>query len=134
VRANRIFPYDTVRQMLNVHLYFVKLFGCHLLEAAIPIDITPFATAIKEERPHPNVYLKFGRNFSLHDNPIVGMSDVGAVFDNSDGSCVFASWFYEVDRLAVNVMYAVDGQRREGLVGAWHPHFGTNKLVIADFR
>ena len=27
IRPNVIFPYDTRRQMLNVHLYFVKLFG-----------------------------------------------------------------------------------------------------------
>jgi hypothetical protein len=120
--------------MLNVHLYFLKLFGCHILDAGMPIDIVTFAAAIEEEKQHPNVYLKFGCNFSLRNNPIVGMSDVGGILDNSDGSCVFASWFYEVDRLAVNVMFAADGQKREGLVGAWHPRYGTNKLVIADFQ
>jgi hypothetical protein len=28
VRANRIFRHDTRRQMINVHLFFLKLFGC----------------------------------------------------------------------------------------------------------
>ena len=30
VRANRIFKYDTAREMRNVHLFFVKLFGGHI--------------------------------------------------------------------------------------------------------
>jgi hypothetical protein len=33
VRCNRIFGYLTKREMLNVHLFFVKLFGCMLAEA-----------------------------------------------------------------------------------------------------
>ena len=29
--------------MLKVHLYFVKLFGCHIAGNGIPLDITGFA-------------------------------------------------------------------------------------------
>lgn len=32
IRPNPIFPYDTRRQMLNVHLYFLKLFGGMICE------------------------------------------------------------------------------------------------------
>ena len=51
VRANRVFPHFTKREMLNVHLFFVKLFGCMLAEARangfdLPIDIDPFSRAI----------------------------------------------------------------------------------------
>jgi len=47
VRANRIFRNDTRRQMINVHLFFLKLFGCMLCEAKanghdVPIDIASF--------------------------------------------------------------------------------------------
>jgi len=51
----------------------------------------------------------------------------------SDGLCAFATWFHNVGELSVNVMFAVEGEKRNGLVGAWHPKFGTNKLIIADF-
>jgi len=133
VRANRLFPYDTAREMLNVHLYFVKLFGCLIIEGAIPIDVTAFATAILKEKAHPHVYLKFGRAFTLDGKVMIGMSDLETATKTIDGSCVFATWFYSVHDLAVNVMFAADGEHREGLVGAWHPRFGTNRLVISDF-
>ena len=57
---NRIFGADRVREMLNVHLYFVKLFGCHIAGNNIPIDITGFSDAIMHGKLHPRVYLKFG--------------------------------------------------------------------------
>src|SRR4051812_28215683 len=40
IRVNRIFPYDTHREMLKVHLYFVKVFGCHIAGNNIPIDLS----------------------------------------------------------------------------------------------
>jgi hypothetical protein len=42
IRPNRIFPYNTHKQMLKVHLYFLKLFGGLIKEGAgnIPIDMT----------------------------------------------------------------------------------------------
>ena len=51
VRANGIFRYDTRLQMINVHLFFLKLFGCMLCEAKangydVPIDIALFSQAI----------------------------------------------------------------------------------------
>src|SRR5262249_51284936 len=62
VRANRIFLYDTGRWMTNVHLYFLKLFGCMLCEAKangydLPIDIAPFSQAIMSGRVHAEVHL-----------------------------------------------------------------------------
>ena len=63
----------------------------------------------------------------------VGRSDVVTEW-TPDGSCVFAAWLYEVDNLIVNVMFIVPGEDREGLVKAWHPRFGTNKLVFFDFK
>jgi hypothetical protein len=40
IRPNRIFHYDTHRQMLNVHLYFLKLFGGLISEAAGKIAVS----------------------------------------------------------------------------------------------
>lgn len=134
VRANRIFKYDTAREMRNVHLYFVKLFGCLILEEPIPIDVATFSNAILNERGCPFVYLKFGRGPTLNGNAMAGMSDIETAMRASDGSCAFATWFYCVDRLAVNVMFAADGEKRDGLIDAWHPRYGSKKLLIADFR
>jgi hypothetical protein len=55
------------------------------------------------------------------------------ITDAKDGSLAFASWFYCIESIAVHVIFATKGERRQALVNAWHPRFG-NKLVIADFR
>jgi hypothetical protein len=48
-------------------------------------------------------------------------------------SSSFATWFYYVDGLGVNVLFAADGEKRDGLIGAWHPRQGTTRLTIADY-
>lgn len=135
IRANRIFPYDTARKMLNVHLYFVKLFGCHVVAADISsIDTGAFADALLKGKPHPNIYLKFGCGPSFAGDKMTGMSDLHAAVRPTDGSCAFATWFYYIDGLAVNVMFATEGEKRDGLIGSWQPRRGKNRLLVADFR
>jgi len=51
VRCNRVFGHCTKHEMLNVHLFFLKLFGCMVAEAKanghdVPIDLDPFSSAI----------------------------------------------------------------------------------------
>jgi hypothetical protein len=129
-RANRVFPYDTRRQMRNVHFYFLKLFGLLILEGDLPMEIAPFADALLRERPHPNVYLAFG---PAPDEPRVGATNVECLL-LPDKRCAFATWFYEIDNLFVNVIYAIDSEmRREGLRNAWHPRLGARRLVMKDF-
>ncbi|RTL51450.1 MAG: hypothetical protein EKK46_11855 [Rhodocyclaceae bacterium] len=128
-RANWLFPHDTRRCMRRVHLYFVKLFGCLVVEGDIPIDVAPLAKALVEEQPYPHIYLAFG-HLPL---PVVaaGGSDVHTAELN--GQVAFASWFYHVGDLAVNVMYALPGEQREGLKVAWHPSMGAQRLRFSRF-
>lgn len=132
VRANRIFKYDTRRQMLNVHLYFVKLFGCQIIEGPIPIKIEGFSAAIMNETAHPRVFLKFGFLEQTEVTRMTAITDVWTT-QTSDGLCAFASWSYVVDNLVVHVMFAAEGEMRQGLRNAWHPSLGTSKLILSDF-
>ena len=50
----------------------------------------------------------------------------------TDGTVNFATWFHGLGVLCVNVMFAELGERRQGLIDAWHPRFGS-RLKIADF-
>lgn len=132
VRSNKIFPYDTKRAMRNVHLYFCKAFGCQIVEGSIPIDIGPFSRAILDARPHPNLYLAFGPTIKQPCEPVLaGGSDVHVAMLGKQ--CAFATWFYEVGSLSVNVMYALDGEKRQGLIHAWHPRFGHERLFMKRF-
>jgi len=125
-RARWLFPYATRKRMRQVHLYFVKLFGCQVVEGQIPIDTATFSKALLEVRPHPHVYLIFG-NLTL---PVVaaGGGDVDAAVDENTGQVAFATWLYHVGDLAVNVMYALPGEPWPGLDMAWHPRMGAKRL------
>lgn len=130
LRCNRVFSDFTTQHMRETHLYFAKLFGCLILEGDLRIDLAQFATAILEDRAHPNLHLKFGRP-SADPRISVGRSDVWAW--PPEGPVAFATWFYSLPHVWVNVMFALPGQRREGLVGAWHPTQGSKRLLMADF-
>lgn len=133
VSANSFFPHDTEPQMLNVHLYFVKLFGCSLKEAdgKIPIPLGPLADAIKENQAHPNIYLRFA-----HGPAAVGASDIH--FEQVQGGMAqIAGWSYVIDGVQVKVFFAKSIASVSEWVKVsqvWHPKLGTNMLSIADFR
>ena len=51
VRGNRIFPQSTRREMKNVHLFFLKLFGCMICEAKANGHEVPIG---RRSRPSPS--------------------------------------------------------------------------------
>jgi hypothetical protein len=133
VRANRIFGYDTRRRMIDVHLFFLKLFGCMLCEVRadghdVPIDIAPFSKSIMGGRPHPEVHLQFG----MCDGT-VGRSNLHC-WKTEHGS-VLAGWLYELDSIAVSVLFTQAG-RWDHRADLWHPqsHTSSKRFQIADFK
>lgn len=117
--------------MLNVHLYFLKLFGCQIVEGNISIEIEPFAQAILDGKAHDHVYLGFGPTPPGGPTKMAGGSDVDVVMLGD--KCAFATWFYEVGNLSVNLIYAIPGEKRQGLVDAWHPRFGCKRIKMKSF-
>ena len=126
ISLEKVFSTDFSESMLDVHLFFVKLFGCAIVELKTPIDISPFAEAILQKRYHPKVFLAFGSSLDMG----TGMTNIQTV--NIDDSCVYATWFYIVEPIAVNVIYAEPSEKREGLVHAWHPST-ISKCIYAGF-
>jgi hypothetical protein len=129
IRANAIFPYATRRAMLNLHLYWLKILGCAVMEGGIAIDIEPIANCILNERAHPNVHLAFGW---MH-LPVwmAGASDVKVAM--LDQKCAYLTRFHNVGNLAINLIYAIKGEKRQGLTRAWHPYLGAKRLKLTDF-
>ncbi len=119
VRLNRTFPGSVSKSMLNVHLYFLKLFGCLITEHNIPIDIDQFSNSILIGVHHPKVWLALHTGLQQPGIKHAGYSQMA--LEKESGNVVYASWFYVVDKVAVNVIYAEQSERRKGLVHAWHP-------------
>lgn len=133
IRTNKIFRYDTQRHMIDVHLFFLKLFGCMLCESKsnghdLPIDVSPFSKAIIDGCPHPEVHLQFGKC-----DGVVGRSDLHCWTTNQGG--VIAGWLYQLDSIAVSVIFAAAGhwEHRRDL---WHPVLppSSRRFLIADFE
>jgi hypothetical protein len=131
-RANWLFQYNARAAMRCLHLFFVKLFGCQIVEGKIAIDTKPFAAALIDGRAQSDVFLTFGRMAMPVD--LVGSTDVHADL-REDGQVAFASWFYQVGELSVNVLYAPEDQRRTrpAVNGAWHPTRGCQRIAFIDF-
>jgi len=119
--------------MVNVHLFFLKLFGCMLAEAKanghdVPIDMAPFSRAIMEGCAHPEVHLQFGRC-----DGTIGRTNLHVWATENGG--VLGGWLYQLDTIAVSVLY-VQASRFEHRVDVWHPDSRTNskRFRVADFR
>ena len=56
----RVFPGAARKSLLNVHLYFVKFFGCVAHENSAPIDLKPLSQNLLKGKPNHRFFLSFG--------------------------------------------------------------------------
>ena len=71
----------------------------------MPIDIALFSQAIMTSRPHPKVHLQFGKC-----DGTVGRSNLEC-FESDQGG-VLAYWIYQLDNIAVGVLFAQEASSR----------------------
>lgn len=131
IRLAKVFPGAVQRSMLGVHLFFLKQFGCLIAENSIPLDISVFSQAILQQIPHPNVHLRFVTGLQDTSHKLVSRSEVKTAKLN--GSIAYATWFYVVDCIAVNVIYAEPMERRRALVHSWHPTTVVKRVRIHNY-
>ncbi len=70
------------------------------------------------------VYLSFWPSSGMG----TGNSDMETA--SNGGKCAFATWFYVIGSIAVNVMYVIPGEHRQGLRDSWHPSNVSKRLKI----
>ncbi len=124
IKLEKVFPGSVKISMLRVHLYFVKLFGCAIVENKVSIDIDQFRKSLLNEKSVKNVYLAFWESNGVD----TGYSDMEV--ESIEGKCVYAAWFYTVGALSVLVIYATPSERRLGQVDSWHPLTITKRVKI----
>lgn len=105
--------------MLNVHLYFLKLFGCHAVQYNVPLPVPTFSVAIIGGHPHPNVYLDFVAIPSNAGRAEVMVGNISAI--NRGAATVAATWFYLVGTFGVHLTYFESGHPRMTQRLGWHP-------------
>ena len=128
VRLTPVFPGSVNRSMLNVHLFFLKLFGCLIAENSVPLTLAEFSACILKSEAHPRVHIAFWAHNERRHLRYMAQSEMQVA--ELGGQVAFASWFYYVGPLAINVMYAEPSERRQGLIHSWHPKNTTKLLHI----
>lgn len=129
IKLNKVFPGKTKKSMLDIYLFFLKLFGCAILEQSVPINIDSFSEAIIWQKPHPLVHLAFAPALSF-SKKLVGVTKIK--YQINKGECVYATWFYIIDAILVKITYAREHESRKGLNYSWHPTTITKKIHIGQ--
>jgi hypothetical protein len=120
----RPFPRDTQALAIDVHLYFVKMFGCKLCEEDTALDLRPFARALMTRQPHPEIGLLIAEAPpALASHSVLGWnSDVHPRMEMNTGSIHGATWVYLTMPFAVKVIYIRAGIPLRPPAGiVWYP-------------
>jgi hypothetical protein len=114
------------RGWVDLHLYFVKAFGCVVFEAnalgaQIP-HLNMFADAIRARRPVPDFYLAFKHAEQVDANAIQALDFVV--------SGQQLSWAYRAGDLAVLMAYLPDGFEVAKSLELWHPSYTDDGTML----
>jgi len=126
VKLQKIFHEKHSKLSLSFHLYFVKLFGCRIMDENLPIDIKDFSKSVSEEKPHPRIFLNFFyRNLPSHSTLHVGPSSI--LRKENNGQCEEASWTYTLGELDIQIVWFKNKPTLHQ-PKTWHPD-QHNKMI-----
>jgi hypothetical protein len=133
IRLSDVFPGAVRLSMLEVYLYFLKLFGCLIAENNIPLNLAEFSRALMQGIFHPNVYLAFWVSHKKTSHSQVGRTHVEAITINNS-YVVYATWCYVLEHITVNIIYSEPTEFRKGLSHAWHPSNVGKRVRVVSFE
>jgi hypothetical protein len=114
-----------VRQsMLGIHLYFLKLLGCHATQHSVPLPIGEFAEAIRKGVAHKDVRLRFYAAPSNAGRRRIIVGNIHLV--QLEGATVAATWSYVLGPLGVHIVFDNQGGYSRHL--GWHPSDGIRRI------
>jgi len=129
VDVRAVFGKHAEREMLRVHLYFVKMFGGHVADLGVPIDLGKLAECLRDGVPHPNIHLRLA--YAPENGNYIGDRN-GIETMVFEGGKLSAIWMYCVRRIGMTVFYEDVGGYTESLKDYFHPTAGVKKLEVAD--
>jgi len=126
LNLSKIFPGSTGKSLLDVHLYFVKLFGCRIVEESIPIEIAEFSNCLQQRIAHRDVYIAIGNQPEIVKSKYAAITPIESL--TRDKNTVFAEWLYIIDTIAVKIIYSIVPGNEKVLHNTWHPN-NANKII-----
>jgi len=129
-----IFSKDSRKYARHVHLYFVKLFGCKLVDESVSINTARFSEALISETPHRDVFLTFANAPEIPTNDELLGFISRVEFGNYD-SCLpdIALWTYMLHPVSIRISYLSRSSPREYRLNAWHPSQPSTQVNLGRF-
>lgn len=132
IDLSKVFPGAVARQSLNVHLYFVKLFGCRIAEANVPISIRKFSDCLLYGRAHDEVFLVLSETHYLPNHKLAQVTEIQA--RNIESVTDKAAWIYTLGELSIQVGYLASTANDILWPQAWHPNRGGKIVKFGKSR
>lgn len=132
IRLSKVFHQNVTDHSIDMHLYFVKIFGCLIAEHDIPIDIAPLATSLLNRIPHKNIHIGFGSLTTSLNNKCMTVTDLNAVCLQRAGfteKVVFGAWMYTIGNIGINIIFNEVANNDEVLADSWHPSIAPSKII-----
>lgn len=126
----KVFPGKVHKSMLYVHLYFVKIFGCKVVESRAPIATTSLSEALLSKKAHMDIFIGFAQRPGEVDHKYAALTPINSIDIN--GISAFATSLYVIDNLAVNLIYAPKIRPTSVMKDTWHPNRPAKVVRIKD--
>ena len=126
VNLSKVFPGSTHKSMLLVHLYFVKIFGCKIVESEAPIKTRSFSDSLLNQKSHKGIFIGFAQRLGEIDHKYAATTPIQSI--NMSGVSASATWIYMIDELAVWIYYAPVSKVHGVMKDTWHPD-KPNKII-----
>ena len=139
---SKVFPKDTRKQALHVHLYFVKLLGCQIIdEGNVRINLGGFSQALLFGTSHKDVFLTFANapeilvnDSQINDGEVMAFTflhvkDCGnpSLWDD------IAYWTYILHPVSIKSSYLLRSAPRKYRFRAWHPRQLDTKVRLGKY-
>ena len=131
IKLKDVYKGNSKKSGINLQLYFLKLFGCLLVESKNDILAKEFADCIVNKISHPKVYLYVIKCKSYLGAACYGISGLTVVY--SLGSLASAGYEYMIGDYCVVVRYASPDYCSKFYLKGWQPT-GTSKYLKLSKR
>ncbi len=119
---------------VNVHLFFVKLFGCKIVDDGVPIELARFRQSLRNRVPHPEVFLQIVNNPSIEESVLAAYDSEVHTMRDRGGQLDGATWLYQIAPVGVKVSWIRTGVPLELTGPYWHPSRLRKVVFLAPFE
>jgi hypothetical protein len=131
----KVFPGSSKKALINVHLYFLKWFGCKSKDFGVPLDYSVLADNILSGTPNSNFYLKFGNTPGLPVGTRYALETPMQVLEHTNsGSTHSAFTYYLVGQISIEAIYTLGTNDKPEVIGTWSPLDRKKKFIYYRTR